>query len=226
MPVELHASSAFSFLRGSSLPEELVARAAELELKALALLDRDGLSGAPRFFKAARQAGMRPIVGAELSLFGGGALPVLAESLIGYRNLCRLITTMKAGVAKGKGVVRLEGLQNAGWEGPLKGLVALPGVMTLGEKPDPDRLAHVLRAFGAENVAMDVQRHRRRAQEAANQALLDLADALGLPRRGHRRRAPRPRARPRAARRPHLHPREADAGRRPGACWPRTRSAT
>jgi error-prone DNA polymerase len=180
MPVELHASSAFSFLRGSSLPEDLVSRAAELEIEALALVDRDGLSGAPRFFKAARQAGIRPIVGAELTLSGGGALTVLVESRIGYRNLCRLISDMKAGVAKGKGAIRLEDLKSGGWEGRLKGLVALPGTMTLGETPDTGRLAHILRAFGPPNVVLDVQRHRRRAQEAANQALLDLADSLGL----------------------------------------------
>jgi len=70
---ELRAASAFSFLRGSSLPEELVHRAAELGIGAVALVDRDGLSGAPRFFKAARRAGIRPLVGAELTLAGGGA---------------------------------------------------------------------------------------------------------------------------------------------------------
>src|SRR6185436_16949584 len=97
MPVELRASSAFSFLRGSSLPEALVERAAELGYDALALVDRDGLSGAPRFFKAARKAGIRPIVGAELTLAEGGCLPVLVESRAGYRNLCRLITHTRAG---------------------------------------------------------------------------------------------------------------------------------
>ena len=71
MPVELHAASAFSFLRASSLPEDLVERAARLGYTALALVDRDGLTGAPRFFKAARAAGIRPIVGAELSLREG-----------------------------------------------------------------------------------------------------------------------------------------------------------
>jgi len=104
MYTELHASSAFSFLRGSSLPEDLVKRAARLGYPAMALLDRDGVAGAPRFFKAARAAGLRPIVGAELTLQGGGCLPVLVESRAGYRNLCRVVTEMKAGVEKGKGV--------------------------------------------------------------------------------------------------------------------------
>jgi len=175
MYVELHASSAFSFLRASSLPEDLAARAAKLGYPALALLDRDGISGAPRFFKAARALGLRPIVGAELTLRDGGCLPILVESREGYRNLCRLITRMKAGVPKGKGVLNLAWL-----EGAVTGLVALPGAETLGRPPDTDRLAQMLAAFGARNVAIDIQRHRCREQEAANQALLDMAESLGL----------------------------------------------
>jgi error-prone DNA polymerase len=179
MPVELHAASAFSFLRGASLPEDLVERAAEVGLDALALVDRDGLAGAPRFFKAARARGIRPIVGAELSLAGGGALPLLVETQQGYRALCRLITRMKAGVPKGEARLRLEMLEGVG-----EGLFALPGVETLqptGTGPlDTDRLARVVEAFGPGRVFLDVQRHRRREQEAANQALLELADALGL----------------------------------------------
>jgi error-prone DNA polymerase len=80
MSVELHAASAFSFLRSSSSPEDLVARASELGLNALALVDRDAVAGAPRFFKAAKQAGIRPIVGAELSLRGGGVLPLWSRA--------------------------------------------------------------------------------------------------------------------------------------------------
>ncbi|HUG54205.1 MAG TPA: error-prone DNA polymerase [Vicinamibacteria bacterium] len=174
--VELNAASAFSFLRASSLPEELVARAAELGIEALALVDRDGLSGAPRFFQAARAAGVRPIVGAELTLAGGGALPLLVESKTGYRNLCRLITDTKRGVAKGKGTLDVERLTPE----RVEGLIALVGTDALGMRPDTARLAHLLGAFGAGRLAVDVQRHRRRAQERANQALLDLAEALGL----------------------------------------------
>ena len=64
--VELRAASAFSFLDGASLPEDLVQRAAELELPAVALLDRNGVYGAPRFYQAAREAGIKAIVGAEV----------------------------------------------------------------------------------------------------------------------------------------------------------------
>ena len=68
MYIELHAASAFSFLQGASLPETLVERAATLGYPALALLDADGVYGAPRFHKAARQAGLRAIIGAELTI--------------------------------------------------------------------------------------------------------------------------------------------------------------
>ena len=71
--IELHAASAFSFLRGASLPETLVERAAALGYPALALLDADGVYGAPRFHKAARQAGIKAIIGAELTIEAGGA---------------------------------------------------------------------------------------------------------------------------------------------------------
>ena len=68
MYIELHTASAFSFLQGASLPEALVERAAELGYPALALLDRDGVYGAPRFHKAAQAAGLRAIIGSELTL--------------------------------------------------------------------------------------------------------------------------------------------------------------
>src|SRR6516165_9838484 len=69
--IELHAASAFSFLQGASLPEAIVDRAAELGYEAVALVDRDGLYGAPRFHKAAVAAGLKPIIGAELTLVAG-----------------------------------------------------------------------------------------------------------------------------------------------------------
>jgi error-prone DNA polymerase len=66
--IELHAASAFSFLNGASLPEDLVQQAAALELPAVALIDINGVYGAPRFYQAAKQAGLRALVGAELVL--------------------------------------------------------------------------------------------------------------------------------------------------------------
>ena len=109
MYVELHAASAFSFLQGASLPETLVERAAALGYGAIALLDADGVYGAPRFHKAAKQAGLKPIIGAELSM-GTWSLPVLVENRAGYQNLCRLITRMKMRAPKGEGSLQLEEL--------------------------------------------------------------------------------------------------------------------
>src|SRR5690349_18283105 len=90
--VELHARSAFSFLRGASQPEHLAEHAAQLQMPAVALCDRDGVYGAPRFFGRAKEAGIRPIVGAELTMKDQTILPVLVQSRTGYQNLCRLLT--------------------------------------------------------------------------------------------------------------------------------------
>jgi error-prone DNA polymerase len=109
--IELHARSAFSFLEGSALPEDLAERAAELGYPALAMGDRDGLYGAPRFYHGAARAGIRAIVGAELTLDlsapGAPGAPsgrdelrneqiyVLVPDRERYRNLCRMITASK-----------------------------------------------------------------------------------------------------------------------------------
>ena len=100
--VELHARSAFSFLRGASFPEQLAETAGELEMPALALLDRNGVYGAQRFSVAARENKVRPIVGCELSMEDSGILPVLVENRTGYKNLCELLTHSHLRSEKGK----------------------------------------------------------------------------------------------------------------------------
>jgi len=100
--IELHACSAFSFLRGGSFPEQLAQTAAELKMPALALLDRNGVYGAQRFSVAARECGVRPIIGCDLGMADGTILPVLVENRTGYKNLCRLVTRMKMRAPKGK----------------------------------------------------------------------------------------------------------------------------
>src|SRR5262245_35392003 len=95
--VELHAHSAYSFLDGASLPEELAARAAELGYDALALTDHDGVYGSLEFAYAAKHFGVRPITGAEVTLEGGTHLTLLVESRRGYENLCRILTEAHAG---------------------------------------------------------------------------------------------------------------------------------
>ena len=89
--VHLHVRSGFSFGFGVARPEELVEAAARMGMPSLALTDRDGLYGIPRFLEAACRAGILPIVGAQVSTAGGHVV-LLAESMEGYRSLCRLIT--------------------------------------------------------------------------------------------------------------------------------------
>ena len=120
--VELHACSAFSFLRGASFPEQLAERAAELEMPGLALLDRNGVYGAQRFSVAAREQNVRPIVGCELSMEDGNILPVLAESRAGYKNLCELLTQAHLRSEKGNCAVRWNELPQFA-----EGLIALVG---------------------------------------------------------------------------------------------------
>jgi error-prone DNA polymerase len=188
--IELHCASAFSFLRGASLPETLVERAAALGYTALALLDADGVYGAPRFHKAARQAGLKPIIGAELTI-DKWSLPVLVASQEGYRNLCRLVTRMKMRASppgspprearwggKGEGALMLEEL-----DGCTGGLVALGGRALLeGQRYGVggllDRLVGV---FGRRNVHIELQRHLLRDEEADNATLDALAKAFRVP---------------------------------------------
>ena len=204
--IELHTSSAFSFLDGASLPEALIDRAAALGYPALALLDRDGVYGAPRFHLAAKRAGIKAIVGAELTVSSGLArpfespaartreqadqrtggpadqrtftLPVLIESRDGYRNLCRLVTTMKMRAAKGEGVLTFADL-----EGHVGGLIALAGRTAIngrrfGVGGLVDRIVGV---FGASQVYVELQRHLLREQEWDNQILQELAAAFHVP---------------------------------------------
>src|SRR5260370_30221199 len=156
MYIELHTSSAFSFLEAASLPEALVDQAAHYGYRALALVDRDGVYGAPRFHRAALAAGIRPIIGAELTLSPSFRIPVLVESQAGYQNLCRLVTRMKMRAPKGEGALTLEDL-----EGYTLGLVALAGRELLpsaryggGGLIDP-----LIRLFGRSHVYIELQRH-------------------------------------------------------------------
>jgi error-prone DNA polymerase len=173
---ELLARSSFSFLRGASHPEELVAQAKELELSALAICDRDGLYGSARAFAAARDNGQRLIVGAELSV-GSNAprpgswrsaaskpkapsdVPVLAllvESHQGYSNLCRLLTLAHADLPKGESALELEWL--ASHQQGLFAVVPAPKRPGDPSTPSPALLAQVKDVFG-ERAALAAYRH-------------------------------------------------------------------
>ena len=182
--IELHARSAFSFLRAASLPETLADTAARLGLPAIALCDRMGVYGAPRLASVAREAGIRPIIGAELVLDDESVLPVLVASRTGYENLCHLLSTAHLRAPKGEGRILWSELPTHA-----EGLVALTGdeegplrrALTGGPVPSAEVVERLQSAFGADNVFVEIQRHRRRGEERVNRALVDLASARSLP---------------------------------------------
>src|SRR5438876_4192546 len=205
--IELHAGSAFSFLRGSSFPEQLAEVAAELEMPALALLDHNGVYGAPRFSVTARENNLRPIIGCELLMEDGAILPVLVENRAGYKNLCELLTQAHLRSEKGKCAVQWNELPEFA-----DGMVALLGSGSAGVSPvgddvsssrtlpssfrrdaetsardarapqnRQDRAQFLIDAFGRDNVFVEVQRHFLRGEERLNQELIDLAEHCRLP---------------------------------------------
>ena len=110
---ELWARSYFSFLEGASAPEAMAARAAELGMTTLGLVDRGGLYGAVRLVQAAERSGMAALVGAELDLEGGGRLVLLATDRPSYQQLCRAVSRAQLAGAKGAHKLHLVGLESA-----------------------------------------------------------------------------------------------------------------
>lgn len=197
--IELRARSTFSFLEGAAQPEDLVERAAQLGYPAIALGDRDGLYGAPRFYHAAGKAGLKAIVGTELTLDDDSRLYVLVPDRARYQNLCRLITASKLKVvnppvegrktpsspypAKGQSRVTIDDLERFG-----TGMICLAGgvysplsrMLTAGEDPRLfcDRLRSI---FGTGNFHIDLQRHLDAGEERLNRKLAALAEATRTP---------------------------------------------
>jgi error-prone DNA polymerase len=185
MYTELHARSAFSFLEGASIPEELARACAERGMGAMALLDRDGVYGAPRFHLAARKLSLQAHIGAEVASSGGWRYVLLVESRAGYQNLCRLITQMKLQAKKGAGCVSVEDIA-----GCTAGLVVLTGgeegplahaLRQGGAEQATQCVLHLCDLFGRENVYIELQRHLCREEEARNQAAVGIARKLSLP---------------------------------------------
>jgi error-prone DNA polymerase len=182
--IELHAHSAYSFLDGASLPEELAARAAELGYEALALTDHDGVYGSLEYAHAAKHLGVRPITGAEVSVGGGAHLTLLCETQKGYGNLCRILTDAHAGT-------RVEGKESREPLPPqttlevvaehAEGLVALSGCARQGLGVlDPGGTAQLARAFG-DAFYVELQRPYERGDARRNARLEELAETLGVP---------------------------------------------
>jgi error-prone DNA polymerase len=185
MYTELHARSAFSFLEGASAPEEFASVCAERGMASMALIDRDGVYGAPRFYQAAKKSRIRAHIGAEVTSAFGWRYPLLVESRQGYRNLCRMITRMKLRAKKGEGHVEAEDLAEmsaglvcltGGEEGPLADALEKGGVAQ-----GLECVQQLCEVFGRGNVYVELQRHFCRAEEARNQAAVEIARKLSLP---------------------------------------------
>ena len=185
MFTELHCHSAFSFLDGASLPEQLVLEAARLGYSALALTDHNGVYGSMAFAQGAKQHGFQAIIGAEVTLLDGAHVTLLAETPAGYANLCRLLTEAHLG----RSDRRDPRLDFASLEARHEGLIVLsgcrsgllPSVLKTEGRPAARRLAERCRAvFGPEGFFVELQRNSVQGDRALTAALADLADGVGL----------------------------------------------
>ena len=201
--VELHAASAFSFLRGVSVPEQLVEEATRLNLPALAVLDRDNVCAAPRLYSSARESGTRALVGAELTMDDGSVVPLLVQNQQGYQNLCQLISNAKiepraAGLKPADQPPGVDPRERkrpcfATWSELAQhadGLIALTGdeagpVRRYWERTGAAGAAEAMKKltdiFGSDRLYVELQRHRVRGEETTLRMLTDLAAARGLP---------------------------------------------
>ncbi len=181
--VELHAHSAYSFLDGASLPEEIAARAAELGYDAFALTDHDGVYGSLEFAHAAKSFGVRPITGAEVTLEGGSHLTLLCESQRGYANLCRILTDAHARTrvpGKERELLPAETTIDM-LEQHAEGLVALSGCARHGLGfADPKAAARLARAFDRA-FYIELQRPYERGDARRNAQLEELGRSLRVP---------------------------------------------
>ncbi len=165
---ELRASSAFSFLDGASLPEDLMHFAAERGLPAMALVDKNGVYGAPRFFGAAKKTGVHALMGADVVLDDESILSVLVENRTGYRNLCQLLTAAALHHPKGEARATWKQIEQFS-----EGLHCL----TRSDEATLHKISGIFKG----RTHVELQRHYRRDEEHHNVRLIDLARKLRLP---------------------------------------------
>jgi len=182
--VELHCHSAYSLLDGASTVEALVAQSAHLGMPALALTDHDALYGAVPFVEAARHAGVRPILGAELTFDDGCHLTLLVETAQGWRNLCHLITVAQSQAPKGQAALPWEALP-----GRTDGLICLTGcrrgplasAVLAWDRQRAFRAARHLSALFPDRLYGELQHHLRPDDATLVDDLHRLAGYLTLP---------------------------------------------
>jgi error-prone DNA polymerase len=177
--IELHCHSAFSFLDGASLPDELVPAALKLGYDALALTDHNSVSGSMEFAVSAGALGLRPIHGAEVDLDDGRHLTLLVKDSLGWSNLCRLLTRAHAHTRAKPGPPSDPYVSLADIVEHAEGLVCLSGCALRGVHDEPT-LKRLLEAFGRERLRVELQRPFLRDDRARNRRLSTLAQRLGL----------------------------------------------
>jgi error-prone DNA polymerase len=183
MFIELHTRSAFSFLSSGSLPEEYAAGAAEYEMPAIALLDRDTVSGVVRFHSTASELGIKSIVGAEITMDDPdrSGLPLIPLNLNGYKNLCRLITTIKLRSKKGEHAATREDIEEHS-----KDLLCITGGADgflhkqIKSRRGQEALGWLQYVFD-KRLYVELQRHHLPHEEDVNQQLLGLSHKFRVP---------------------------------------------
>jgi error-prone DNA polymerase len=177
---ELHCHSAFSFLDGASLPDELVAAALQLGYEALALTDHNTVSGSMEFAVSAQALGLRPIHGAEIDLDDGRHLTLLVESERGWSNLCRILTRAHAPTRASPGPPAQAMVPLQEVLARPEGLVCLSGCALHGVH-DEATLRRLRDSFGPDGLRIELQRPFLRDDRARNRRLVELARRLGVP---------------------------------------------
>ena len=182
--VELHCHSCFSFREGASTPLELVLQARTLGYPALALTDHDGLAGAMEFARTAKEWGVQPIIGAEVTLRDGTHLTLLAEIPRGYANLSRLLSTAHLNSPRNE-----PALDPTELDGHTEGLIALSGCrdgqvprLVAADDYDGARQAagHYLELFGRDSFFIELQQNLVYGDTSRNRRLVAVAKELGL----------------------------------------------
>ena len=182
--IELHCHTNLSFLDGASHPGDVLARAADIGMPALAVTDHDGLYGAITFYKEAKRLGIKPVIGAEVTLEGGHHLTLLARDNRGYSNLCRLITHAQLAHSKGKAV-----LDPATLAGHSSGLFCLSGckkgeiaslLMKRKGQEALDAAQRYIRIFGRDGFFIELQNNLCPEDMRVCRSLVEIADGLGL----------------------------------------------
>ncbi|MDI6871387.1 MAG: DNA polymerase III subunit alpha [Bacillota bacterium] len=181
--VHLHVHSAYSFLDGGSTVRELVAQAAELGLPALAVTDHHNVSAAVELRRAAQEVGLKPLIGAEVTLDSGAHLVLLARTAGGYANLCRLLSEawqrdrlaprLRPGALDGccEGLVALSGCRRG----------EIPALLLQGRYREArEAAARLAFLFGRENFYLELQQTLLPRSRALNALLAELAERLDL----------------------------------------------